>query len=41
MGQEVQLGKEDRQGRVSQVGLLGWSVKVWEGGPEGSGGVDR
>ncbi len=44
MGQEFQVGKvgkKGREGRVGQVGQVGWCVKVWEGGPEGSGGVNR
>ncbi len=44
VGQEFQLGKagkKGRKGRVGQVGQVGWCVKVWEGGSEGSGGVNR
>jgi hypothetical protein len=47
VGQEFQVGKagkkgrEGRVGEVGQVGQVGWWVKVWEGGPEGSGGVNR
>jgi hypothetical protein len=44
VGQEIQVGKagkKGREGRVGQVGQVGWCVKVWEGGPEGSGGVNR
>ncbi len=47
MGQEFQVGKagkkgpEGRVGRVGQVGQVRWCVKVWEGGPEGSGEVNR
>jgi hypothetical protein len=47
VGQEFQVGKmgkkgrEGRVGQVGQVGQIGWCVKVWEGGPEGSGGVNR
>jgi hypothetical protein len=47
VGQEFQVGKggetgqEGRVGQVGQVGQVGWCVKVWEGGPEGSGGVNR
>jgi hypothetical protein len=26
---------------MGQAGQVGWCVKVWEGGLEGSGGVDR
>jgi hypothetical protein len=39
--QEFQVGKAEKKGRVGQVGQVGWCVKVWEGGPEGSGGVSR
>ncbi len=44
VGQEFQVrkaGKKGWEGRVGQVGQVGWCVKVWEGGPEGSGGVNR
>ncbi len=44
VGQEFQVGKagkKGREGQVGQVGQVGWCVKVWEGGPEGSGGVNR
>ncbi len=35
------VGKKGQEGRVGQVGQVEWCVKVWEGGPEGSGGVIR
>ncbi len=38
------MGKAEKKGRAGQVGRVGqvrWCVKVWEGGPEGSGGVNR
>ncbi len=44
VGQEFQVekaGKKGQEGQVGQVGQVGWCVKVWEGGPEGSGGVNR
>ncbi len=44
VGQEFQVGnagKKGQEGRVGQVGQVGWCVKVWEGGPEVSGGVNR
>jgi hypothetical protein len=44
VGQEFQVGnagKKGREGRVGQVGQIGWYVKVWEGGPEESGGINR
>jgi hypothetical protein len=47
VGQEFQVGKvgkkgrEGRVGQVGQVGQIGWCVTVWEGGPEGSVGVNR
>ncbi len=47
VGQKFQVGKvgnkgrEGRVGQVGQVGQVGWCVKVWEGGSEGSGGVNR
>ncbi len=44
VGQECHVGKKGREGRVGQVGQVGqdrWCVKVWAGGPEGSGRVDR
>ena len=36
---EDRTGKAEKKGRVGQVGQVGWCVKVWERGPEGSGGV--
>jgi hypothetical protein len=44
VGQEFQVGKAGKKGREGQVGQVGqvrWCVKVWEGGPEGSGEVNR
>ncbi len=44
LGQEFKVGKKGQEGRVGQVGQVGqvgWCVKVWEGGTEGSGEVDR
>jgi hypothetical protein len=43
VGQEIQVGNagtNGREGWVGQVGQVGWYVKVWEGGLEGSGGVN-
>ncbi len=43
VSQEFQVekaGKKGREGQVGQVGQVVWCVKVWEGGPEGSGGVN-
>ncbi len=42
-GQEFQVGKAGKKGQEGgvQVCQVGWCVKVWEGGPEGSGGVSR
>jgi hypothetical protein len=44
VGQEGQVGKAGKkggEGRVGQVGQVEWCVQVWEGGAEGSGGVNR
>ncbi len=31
------VGKKGQEDRVAQVGQVGWCVKVWESGAEGSG----
>ncbi len=40
VGQKIQVrkvGKKCREGRVGQIGPVGWCVKDWEGGAEESG----
>jgi hypothetical protein len=32
--------KKGQKGQVGKVGQVRWCVKVWDGGPEGLGGVD-
>ncbi len=42
VGQKFQVGKVGKKGqesRTGQVGHVGSCVKVWEGGPEGSGEI--